>query len=127
MQTDDVQDATQPEQTDKYGLVAYCTFEVAPAFTIPNTARGGKVNMALAIVTKLTPSSKPQHTADLFIEDMRLVSSEAQEETRDMIRDMQQLTTSLTMDALSVVVGKEVPWKQSKCRKLSRYPTDMNV
>ncbi len=64
-----------------------------------------------------------RHTAGLYIEDMQLISADMHEQTRSMMRELQKLSTRLSVDTHPVVEGEETPMKQKKCRKLSRYPT----
>lgn len=120
LETDLIQDATHPDHPEKYRMVALCTIESAPCFTIP-ASRRGKQNMALAIVSKVAPPSKPGHSADLYIDAMQLVPSDPAEAIA-MMKSMQSCFSK--KDAPPPAAGEaQSPFEQRKCRRLNRYPT----
>jgi hypothetical protein len=91
-----VEDATNREDEKQYATVTLCTVEKAPDFT------AGKNATALAIISKVIAPSKPQHTADLYIEALEIVPDHKKAEAIAMM---------------------EAAWAQRKCRRLLRYPT----
>ena len=108
-----VEDATNREDGKQYATVTLCTVEKAPDFTV------GKNATALAIISKVIAPSKPQHTADLYIEAMEVLPISKTTEAVEMLRQLYRVS-NMKGDAAS---SSETAWQQRKCRRLLRYPT----
>jgi hypothetical protein len=120
--TDGVSDATDTASEQKYGVVAYCTFETSPTFTFPSPPRGQQSCMALAVVSKVAAPQKAEHRADLFVEAMEKVEPSDTHAMLQMLQHMQRLTHA-PQAAADEAAALSPPWEQRKCRKMSRYPT----
>ena len=108
-------DACESEgTTERFCTIACCTVEKVPDFTAAKDA------VVLAVISKVVTPSKPQHAADLYIETMEAVKSDAQDQTIAAFKQLQRLS-NVTRE--SVPLSKEAAWEQRKCRKLQRYPT----
>ena len=66
------------------------------------------------------PPSKPQHTADLFIEAMEPIGTEQKDQVIAMVKQLQLVSTVNHGNAATSV---EAAWQQRKCRRMQRYPT----
>jgi hypothetical protein len=109
-----VEDATNREDEKQYATVTLCTVEKAPDFT------AGKNATALAIISKVIAPSKPQHTADLYIEALEIVPDHKKAEAIAMMKQLQRVSALNRGDANT---STEAAWAQRKCRRLLRYPT----
>ena len=113
--TDLVEDACDTSATERYGTIASCTPEKTTDFT------AAKNSLALAIICKVVPPSKPQqHKADLYIETMEPVDSEHKDKVIAMIKQLQRVST---VNHDRTATSPEAAWQQRKCRRLQRYPT----
>ena len=112
--TDHVEDACDTSPDARYGTIACCTPEKTPDFT------AAKNSYALAIVCKVMPPSKPQHTADLYIETMEPIAGERLDQVIAMVKQLQRVST---VNRGNAATSTEAAWQQRKCRRLERYPT----
>ena len=118
--TERVQDATTAAATELtkencYATVALCTFEKSLDFTAAKDA------IAMAVISKVVTPSKPlQHTADLYIEAMELISKNDVPDSMEMMRQMQLISDAQSANSAT---SSGVTWRQRKCRRLLRYPT----
>ena len=112
--TDRVEDALDTSTGELYGTIASCTPEKSPDFI------AAKDSYALAIVCKVTASSKPQHTADLYIESMEPIPSHSVDKVIAMVNQLQRVSFANYGNAAT---STEAAWQQRKCRRMQRYPT----
>ena len=112
--TDRVQDAANPTASEVFSTVALCTVEKSPFFTAT------KGNTFLAIVSKVQPPSKPEHTADLYIEAMDPVPDSQKTEAIDMLQKLENISQ---FNRDNATTSDAAAWQQRKCRRLLRYPT----
>jgi len=112
--SDHVEDACDTSTGARYGTIACCTPEKTTDFT------AAKNSLALAIICKVMPPSKPQHTADLFIEAMEPIGTEQKDQVIAMVKQLQLVSTVNHGNAATSV---EAAWQQRKCRRMQRYPT----
>ena len=116
--SDNVRDVLDPSAALLYSTIACCTIEKACDFT------AGRDTCHLAIVCKVAPASKPNHTSDLYHEAMEPASTEQQEQTIAM---MQQLQRMSKIDRGNPATSDQAAWQQRKCRRLQRYPSIQNA
>ena len=112
--TDHVEDACDASTGARYGTIACCTPEKSTDFTADRNSH------ALAIVCKVMPPSKQQHMADLYIESMEPILSERVDQVIAMVKQLQRVST---VNHGNAATSTEAAWKQRKCRRLQRYPT----
>ena len=112
--TDQVEDACDTSTDARYGTIACCTPEKTTDFT------AAKNSCALAIICKVMPPSKPQHTADLYIETMEPIDDKHMEKIVAMVKQLQRVST---VNRGNAATSTEAAWQQRKCRRLQRYPT----
>ena len=112
--TDQVEDACDTSTDARYGTIACCTPEKTTDFT------AAKNSSALAVICKVMPPSKPQHTADLYIETMEPIDGKHMEKIVAMVKQLQRVST---VNRGNAATSTEAAWQQRKCRRLQRYPT----
>ena len=121
--TERVQDATTGDATEHthknyYATVALCTIEKTTDFT------AAKDTIAMAVVSKVVAPSKTQHAADLYIEAMEVVPTQNIPSATKLMCQMQQIADT---QVASPADSSEVAYRQRKCRRLERYPTEMQA
>ena len=118
---DRVQDATATEHgahAEQYSTVCLCSVEKVGDFT------GGANKVYMAVISKVVEPTKPQqHAADLYVEAMEVVDAANIATTTQMMRQLQKVGSMHIGDATT---SDATAWKQRKCRRLSRYPTQCN-
>ena len=112
--TDHVEDACDTSAGERYGSIACCTPEKSTDFTAARNSH------ALAIVCKVMPPSKQQHTTDLYIESMELISGDRVDEVIAVVKQLQRVST---VNHGNTATSTEAVWQQRKCRRMQRYPT----
>ena len=112
--TDHVEDACDTSNGARYGTIACCTPEKSTDFTAARNSH------ALAIVCKVMPPSKPQHTADLYIETMEPIADDGMDQVLAMVKQLQRISK---VNHGNAATSTEAAWQQKKCRRLQRYPT----
>lgn len=120
--TDGVSDATDTASEQKYGVIAYCTFETSPTFTFPSPPRGSESCITLAVVSKIAAPQKAEHRADLFVEAMEKVQPTDTDAIVRMLQYMQRHGHAAPA-AVDEAATLSPPWEQRKCRRMGRYPT----
>ena len=114
--TDHVEDACDTAASERYGTIACCTPEKSTDFT------AAKNSHALAIVCKVMPPSKQQHTADLYIESMDPIPDDRVDKVIAMVKQLQRVST---VNHGNAATSTEAAWQQRKCRRMQRYPTQV--
>ena len=115
--TDHVEDACEPYATgERYATIACCTPEKSTDFTAARNSH------ALAIVCKVMTPSKPQHTADLYIEAMEPILGDRVDQVIAMVKQLQRVST---VNHGNAATSTEAAWQQRKCRRMQRYPTQV--
>ena len=114
--SDHVQDACDTSASERYGTIACCTPEKVTDFTAARNSH------ALAIVCKVMPPAKQQHTTDLYIESMEPVPDERVGEVIAVVKQLQRVSTVSHGNAAA---STEATWQQRKCRRMQRYPTQV--
>ena len=112
--TDHVEDACDTSAGELYGTIACCTPEKSTDFTAARNSH------ALAIVCKVMPPSKQQHTTDLYIESMEPISGDRVDEVIAVVKQLQRVST---VNHGNTATSTEAVWQQRKCRRMQRYPT----
>ena len=93
LQTDNVTDAGDTDNQNKYRTIAHCTVENVTNFTMQPSKTGSKSCVAFAILSKVCPPSDANpHTADLHIEALQIVHEDDIDKAVATVKELQRTT-----------------------------------